>query len=113
MVFGGEECDVLAVPTPSPPTPKFKMHVPDIDTEKCLSFLSKLVQIKSYSETDGEFEITSFIAERMKQIGLEADVVPFAEGKRQNAIGRNIGKRKIASLQWALRHESRVRGMDY
>lgn len=68
------------------------MQIPDIDEAKCLSLLSRLIQIKSYSETDGELEVTSFITEKMKEIGLEADVYPFADGKRQNAIGRWIGK---------------------
>ncbi|KUJ12393.1 Zn-dependent exopeptidase [Mollisia scopiformis] len=68
------------------------MQIPDIDTEKCLGFLSKLVQIKSYSETSGEIEITDFISQKMKDISLEADVYPFANGTRQNAIGRWKGK---------------------
>jgi len=68
------------------------MHIPDIDTERCLSFLSKLVQIKSYSETLGEIDITNFMSQKMQEVGLEADVYPFAEGRRQNAIGRWRGK---------------------
>ncbi|KAH8660400.1 hypothetical protein BX600DRAFT_482286 [Xylariales sp. PMI_506] len=63
------------------------MQIQDIDTERCLSFLSKLIQIKSYSQTDGELEATMFMADRMKEIGLEADVYPFDGGKRQNAVG--------------------------
>lgn len=73
------------------------MRVPDIDEAKCLSLLSRLVQIKSYSETDGELEITQFMADQMKEIGLEADVYPFAEGKRQNAIGRWRGSKDTSS----------------
>ena len=63
------------------------MQLPDIDRDRCLSFLSRLVQIKSYSKTDGELEATSFMAERMKEIGLDADVHPFDGGRRQNAVG--------------------------
>lgn len=64
------------------------MHVPDINIEKWLSFPIRLAQVKSYSETDGELEITSFIAQKMKDIGTKADVYPFADRQRQNAIGR-------------------------
>jgi acetylornithine deacetylase len=68
------------------------MQIPDIDTEKCLTLLSKLVQIKSYSETLGEIEITDYMAQRMKDIGIGADAYPFDSGKRQNAIGKWKGK---------------------
>ncbi|RDW69785.1 hypothetical protein BP6252_08805 [Coleophoma cylindrospora] len=73
------------------------MQLPDIDEERCLSLLSRLIQIKSYSETDGELEATSFMAEKMKSIGLEASVYPFADGKRQNAIGRWNGNSRVQS----------------
>ncbi|KAJ9134029.1 Diaminopropionate ammonia-lyase [Pleurostoma richardsiae] len=63
------------------------MQIPEIDEDRCLQFLSKLIQIKSYSKTDGELEATAFMAERMKEIGLDADVFPFDGGKRQNALG--------------------------
>ena len=66
------------------------MHVPDINTEEYLSFLSRQVQIKSYSETDGELEITNFIAQKTKDIGLKVDIYPFADGQHQNAIGRKM-----------------------
>src|SRR4051812_3374223 len=63
------------------------MQVPEIDRQRCLDLLSRLVQIKSYSQTDGELEATSFMAERMKEIGLETELIPFDEGKRQNVVG--------------------------
>ncbi|KAH8883467.1 Zn-dependent exopeptidase [Thozetella sp. PMI_491] len=63
------------------------VQIPDINREECLTFLSRLVQIKSYSKTDGELEATSFMAERMREIGLDASVCPFDGGKRQNAVG--------------------------
>ncbi|KAF8858385.1 Zn-dependent exopeptidase [Acephala macrosclerotiorum] len=73
------------------------MQIPDIDKAKCLSLLSKLVQIKSYSQTEGEIEVTNFISQKMKDIGLEADIFPFSNGKRQNAIGRWKGKNPAKS----------------
>ncbi|KAI6080413.1 Zn-dependent exopeptidase [Hypoxylon rubiginosum] len=68
------------------------MHVPDIDQDECLTFLSKLVQIKSYSQTDGELEATSYMAEEMRKIGLESELIPFDGGRRQNALGVWRGK---------------------
>ncbi|ETS86531.1 hypothetical protein PFICI_00359 [Pestalotiopsis fici W106-1] len=71
-----------------------EMQFPDIDKEKCLSFLSKLVQIKSYSQTDGELTVTSHIAACMREIGLDTEIVPFDEEKRQNAVGTWRGRGK-------------------
>ena len=72
---------------------------PDIDEKKCLEFLSKLIQIKSYSQTDGEIEASNFMASRMKEIGLDANVYPFDEGKRQNAVGtwKGVGVQDAAA----------------
>ncbi|KAJ0422069.1 hypothetical protein BJY00DRAFT_94869 [Aspergillus carlsbadensis] len=58
-----------------------------INQEECLDFLSRLIQIKSYSCTPGENEATQYMADSMKSIGLDADVYPFGDGSRQNAIG--------------------------
>lgn len=63
------------------------MHIPEIDRDDCLQVLSELVQIKSYSQTSGEVDATNFIAERMREIGLETALHPFDDGKRQNAVG--------------------------
>ncbi|KAF9881599.1 glutamate carboxypeptidase II [Colletotrichum karsti] len=68
------------------------MQIPEIDKDHCLDVLSKLIQIKSYSQTDGELEATSFMAEQMKRIGLQADIFPFDNGRRQNAVGVWKGK---------------------
>jgi acetylornithine deacetylase len=67
-------------------TPATTKH-PEIDEEECLDFLSKLIQIKSYSKTEGENAATQFMANAMKSISLDADVYPFDNGTRQNAIG--------------------------
>ncbi|KAL1867146.1 hypothetical protein VTK73DRAFT_4340 [Phialemonium thermophilum] len=63
------------------------MQLPEIDERRCLDLLSRMIQIKSYSKTDGEIEATNFMAQRMKEIGLDADVFPFDDGRRQNAVG--------------------------
>ncbi|KAK6075080.1 diaminopropionate ammonia-lyase [Seiridium cupressi] len=78
------------------------MQFPDIDREKCLSFLSSLIQIKSYSQTDGELAVTNYIAEHMRSIGLDTEIVPFDDGKRQNAVGiwrarEDHGERRASS----------------
>ncbi|KAH9886179.1 Zn-dependent exopeptidase [Xylariomycetidae sp. FL2044] len=73
------------------------MQLPDIDRDDCLSILSKLVQIKSYSQTDGELEVTAHMAQKMREIGLETELVPFDDGKRQNAVGIWRGKSSAAA----------------
>jgi acetylornithine deacetylase len=62
-----------------------------LDEKACLDFLSQMVRHKSYSQTDGERELARFMAERMRAIGLEADLQPV-EGSRVNAIGRLRGQ---------------------
>ncbi|KZF26570.1 Zn-dependent exopeptidase [Xylona heveae TC161] len=68
--------------------PRGKWQLPEINEKECLDFLSRLIQIKSYTKTAGELEATQFMADAMKEIGLESDVFPFDSGTRQNAIGR-------------------------
>jgi acetylornithine deacetylase len=58
-----------------------------IDEKACLDFLSRMVQHKSYSQTDGERELAAFMAREMRTLGLEAELTPV-EGARVNAIGR-------------------------
>lgn len=61
-----------------------KIH---IDEDACLKLLSRLIQFKSYSQTDGELEITQFMADRMSSIGLESQVHKFDGDRRQNVVG--------------------------
>jgi acetylornithine deacetylase len=68
-----------------------KSLVAQIDEKACLDFLSKMVRHKSHSETDGERELARVMAEELKTIGLEAELQPFDEGRRFNAIGRLKG----------------------
>lgn len=58
-----------------------------IDERACLDFLSRMVQHKSYSQTEGERALASFMADEMQKLGLEAELTPV-EGTRVNAVGR-------------------------
>jgi len=61
-----------------------------LDEKASLDFLSAMVRHKSYSETDGERALARFMVERMREIGLTADLGPVP-GDRFNAIGRLAG----------------------
>ncbi|MCC6468644.1 MAG: M20/M25/M40 family metallo-hydrolase [Alphaproteobacteria bacterium] len=61
-----------------------------IDDKACLDFLAQMVRHKSYSQTEGERKLAAFMAEKMKALGLEAELQPV-EGERVNAIGRLRG----------------------
>src|ERR1041385_5981399 len=58
-----------------------------IDEKACLAFLSRMVQHKSYSQTDEERALAAFMRDEMQALGLEAELTPV-EGTRVNAIGR-------------------------
>ncbi len=63
-----------------------------IDEKACLDFLAAMVRHKSYSQTAGERELAAFMAERMREIGLEAQLTPVeADKDRVNAVGRLRG----------------------
>ena len=70
-----------------------------IDTEFCLKFLSRMVQHKSYSQTEGERVLAAWMAEQMKVLGLEVELSPVA-GERVNAIGRLRGTGGAKSLMF-------------
>jgi len=61
-----------------------------LDTRYCLDFLSRMVQHKSYSQTEGERVLAGLMAEQMRGLGLESELTPV-EGERVNAIGRLRG----------------------
>jgi acetylornithine deacetylase len=61
-----------------------------IDAKFCLNFLSRMVQHKSYTQTDGEKTLAGFMVEQMRALGLEASLTPVP-GDRVNAIGRCHG----------------------
>ncbi|HTR87964.1 MAG TPA: M20/M25/M40 family metallo-hydrolase [Reyranella sp.] len=61
-----------------------------VDTKFCLDFLSRMVQHKSYTQTDGEKALAGWMMEQMRGLGLEAELSPV-DGGRVNAIGRLKG----------------------
>lgn len=62
-----------------------------IDDAACLDFLSRMVQHKSHSQTDGERALAAFMVPAMQALGLEAELTPVP-GNRVNAIGRWQGQ---------------------
>ncbi|POR56559.1 M20 family metallopeptidase [Bosea psychrotolerans] len=58
-----------------------------LDEKAALDFLSAMVRHKSYSETEGERVLAAFMADKMREIGIEAELQPVV-GERVNAIGR-------------------------
>ncbi|MEI2384025.1 M20/M25/M40 family metallo-hydrolase [Breoghania sp. JC706] len=65
--------------------------VRSIDEKASLNFLSRMVQHRSHSQTDGEIELARFMAAKMGELGLESELQPFDNGTRYNAIGRLKG----------------------
>ncbi len=68
-----------------------------IDRDACLTFLSRMVQHKSYSETEGERELARYMAAQMETLGLESELQPVP-GERLNAIGYWRGSGEGKSL---------------
>ncbi|WP_129543274.1 M20 family metallopeptidase [Serratia sp. 1D1416] len=62
-----------------------------IDDEYCLNFLARMVQHKSYSQTDGERKLAEYMANQMQMLGLETQLQPVP-GERLNAIGTLRGE---------------------
>jgi acetylornithine deacetylase len=62
-----------------------------LDERKALDFLSAMVRQKSYSETEGERQLAAWMVDRLRQLGLDAELQPVV-GQRVNAIGRWKGR---------------------
>jgi acetylornithine deacetylase len=62
-----------------------------VDEAGSLAFLTKMVQHKSYPDSDGERALAEFMVEQMRSLGLEANLSPVTES-RVNAIGTWKGK---------------------
>jgi acetylornithine deacetylase len=58
-----------------------------IDRRACLDFLARMVQHKSYTQTEGERELADFMVRQMQTLGLDTSLTPVPGG-RVNAIGR-------------------------
>jgi acetylornithine deacetylase len=58
-----------------------------VDPRACLDFLSAMVRHASHSQTAGERTLAAYMAEQMRELGLEAELTPV-EGERVNAVGR-------------------------
>jgi acetylornithine deacetylase len=58
-----------------------------IDERACLDFLCRMVQHRSYSESDGERALAAWMTGQMQALGLEATLTPVP-GDRVNAVGR-------------------------
>jgi acetylornithine deacetylase len=61
--------------------------IESVDRRNSLEFLARMVRSKSYSNTAGEAELARFMAQSMRELGLDAELQPV-EGERYNAIGR-------------------------
>lgn len=71
----------------------YKQIIGKVDEQFCLDFLSKMVQFKSYSATDGEREIAKYMQAQMADLGLESELEPIEDTDgRVNAIGRWQGQ---------------------
>jgi acetylornithine deacetylase len=70
-----------------------------VDAAYCLDFLSRMVQHKSYSQTEGERTLAAWMAEQMRGLGLEVELTPV-EADRVNAIGRLRGSGGGKSLMF-------------
>ena len=62
-----------------------------IDEKSCLDFLARMVQHKSYTQTEGEKVLAGFMVREMQALGLDASLTPVP-GDRVNAIGRWTGR---------------------
>ena len=61
-----------------------------INEAACLRELAEMVQMKSYTETEGEQALAELMYKKMSGLGLEAQLLPV-EGNRVDAIGRLKG----------------------
>jgi acetylornithine deacetylase len=68
-----------------------------IDEQACLDLLAAMVRRKSYSQTEGERVLVTEMMDRMRALGLEAELTPVP-GERVNALGRWRGVGGGASL---------------
>ncbi|MGS1095270.1 M20 family metallopeptidase [Aquamicrobium terrae] len=58
-----------------------------VDEKACLDIVSMMVRHKTYSETEGEGVLVRRMVEEMKAIGIDAELRPFGDKGRANAVG--------------------------
>ena len=63
-----------------------KKIIDSVDVQASLAFLSRMVQFKSYSRSPGESDLSRFMVESMKGLGIDTDLQEV-EPNRYNAIG--------------------------
>jgi acetylornithine deacetylase len=68
-----------------------------INEQECIDFLARMVQHKSYTETEGERKLAEFMFDQMRSLGIEAELQSVV-GERRNAIGRYVGSGSAPSL---------------
>ncbi|SLN64833.1 M20 family metallopeptidase [Oceanibacterium hippocampi] len=71
--------------------------IPIAERKEALDFLAGMIRHKSYSGTPGEEALARHMVERMRSLGMAAELQPV-EGGRFNAIGRLKGEGGGASL---------------
>lgn len=64
--------------------------IDSVDVRASIAFLSRMVQFKSYSRSPDESDLSRFMAESMKRLGIDA-ALQEVEPNRYNAIGRLKG----------------------
>ena len=67
------------------------------DAEEALDLLAEMIRFKSYSGTPGETELARFMAARMENLGLAANLMDVEDG-RLNAVGTLKGAGDGTSL---------------
>ncbi len=84
-----------------------------IDKARPLEFLSRMVRIKSYSQTEGERACATFMMEQMRGLGLDSELsaVGKAAASTPWAPARH-GRRRQPAVQRPRRHKLRDRGLD-
>ena len=73
--------------------------VDDIDAREAVDLLAAMIRFRSYSGEPGEAELARFMVERMRGLGLAADLQRVADG-RFNAIGTLAGSGGGRSLMF-------------
>ena len=70
-----------------------------IDAGEALDFLASMIRFRSYSGEPGETALARYMVERMRGLGLAAELLPVAEG-RFNAVGTLPGRGGGPSLMF-------------